>query len=117
MSTGDLARFGAEHLKGLRGEDGLLKAATIRRLHEGLPEHEGDPSFLYACGWGIESNPGIETFHGHNGSNGTMRSQLAIFPKSNLVVAAITNCGGEEEPSPGLQAALAIAMRYARQNH
>lgn len=112
MSTADLAAFGSAHLKGLRGQDGLLKAATVARLHRGIPEGEG--SFLYACGWGIESNPGIETFHGHNGSNGTFRAQLAIFPKANLVIAAIVNCGGEEEPSPGLEAVLAIAGRYAK---
>jgi CubicO group peptidase (beta-lactamase class C family) len=111
MSTADLAKFGAAHLKGLRGQDGLLKATTVARLHKGLPE--GDGSFLYACGWGIEANPGIETFHGHNGSNGTFRAQLAIFPKSNLVVAAIVNSGGESEPSPGLEAALAVAGRWA----
>ena len=114
MATSDLARFGAEHLKGLRGKNGLLKADTVRRLHRGLPEHPGDLSFLYGCGWGIESNPGIETFHGHNGSNGTMRAQLAIFPKANIVAVAITNCGGEEEPSPALQVVLAIANRYAK---
>jgi len=111
MSTADLAQFGAEHLKGLHGKDGLLKAATVSRLHRGLLEGEG--TFRYASGWGIESNPGIETFHGHNGSNGTFRAQLAIFPKANLVVAAIVNLGGEEEPSPGLEAVLAIARRFA----
>ena len=51
MSTSDLARFGQEHLKGLRGVDGLLKAATVKRLHQGLSERPGDQSFLYACGW------------------------------------------------------------------
>ncbi|MCW3052270.1 MAG: hypothetical protein JWN14_1440, partial [Chthonomonadales bacterium] len=86
-------------------------ASTVARLHRGLAEGEG--SFLYACGWGIESNPGIETFHGHNGSNGTFRAQLAIFPNANLVVAAIVNNGGEEEPSPGLEAVLALARRFA----
>jgi CubicO group peptidase (beta-lactamase class C family) len=112
MSTADLAAFGNEHLKGLRGKNGLLKAATVARLHRGLPE--GDGSLLYACGWGIEATPGVETFHGHNGSNGTFRAQLAIFPKANLIVAAMINCGGEQEPSPALQAVLAVASRYAK---
>jgi CubicO group peptidase (beta-lactamase class C family) len=112
MSVGDLTRFGAAHLKGLRGEDGLLKTATVRRLHEGLPERAGDQR-LYACGWGIENIPGVETMHTHNGSNGTFRAQLAIFPKTNLVVAAFINRGGESEPAPPLQAVLAVAKRYA----
>ena len=111
MSAGDLARFGAEHLKGLRGEDGLLKAATIRHLHQGIPEEPGGRQ--YACGWGIDNLPGIGIMHTHNGSNGTFRSQLSVFPEANLVVASFVNSGGEAEPSPPLQAVQAIAKRYA----
>lgn len=112
MSTADLCRFGQEHLKGLNGKDGILKADTVKRLHTGEKEPEGD--LVYACGWGIESFPGVETFHGHNGSNGTMRAQLCVFPKAGLVVTCIVNSGGEIGMSPGLQAALAIASRYAK---
>jgi CubicO group peptidase (beta-lactamase class C family) len=112
MSAGDLARFGEAHLKGLRGQDGLLKTATVLRLHQGIPEEQGGAR-QYACGWGIEAFPGIETMHTHNGSNGTFRAQISIFPEVGLVVAAFVNCGGESEPSPPLQAALAIAKRYA----
>ena len=43
-----------------------------------------------------------------------MRAQLAVFPTANVVVVAITNCGGEEEPSPGLQAVMQLAKRYAQ---
>ncbi len=112
MSVADLAKFGEAHLMGLRGKDGFLKAATIRRLHQGLLE-QAHSSRLYACGWGIDSLPGLEPFHGHNGSDGTMRAQIAIFPKSNIVVVGIVNRDGEDEPSPGLQAVLEIAGRFA----
>jgi CubicO group peptidase (beta-lactamase class C family) len=112
MSVGDLARFGEAHLQGLRGQDGLLKAATVQRLHQGIPEQDGGAR-QYACGWGIESFPGVEIMHTHNGSNGTFRAQLSLFPNAGLVVAAFVNCGGESEPSPPLQAALAVASRYA----
>ena len=37
MSAGDLARFGKSHLDGLQGHDGLLKAATVQRLHKAQP--------------------------------------------------------------------------------
>lgn len=112
LSVADVVTFGAAHLKGLRGEDGFLRAETVQRLHDG--QSEGGPGgMIYACGWGIHTPPGIETFHGHNGSNGTFRAELAIFPEANLVVAAIVNRGGESEPSPSLQAVLAIAGRYA----
>jgi len=112
MSVSDLAKFGQAHLNGLHGIDGLLRSATVKRLHQGLPEPPGGQR-LYACGWGIETLPGLEPFHGHNGSNGTMRAQLAVFPSYNLVVAAIVNRGGEEEPAAGLEAVMAIAKRYA----
>src|SRR5438045_2458321 len=36
MSAADLATFGKMHLDGLRGKDGLLKASTIKRLHQGV---------------------------------------------------------------------------------
>lgn len=130
-SADDLVKFGQMHLNGLRGEDGLLSAATVRRLHKGIPEDQvgsqvtdhgsqvaasgpEGPERLYACGWGIEQFPGVELMHTHNGSNGTMRSQLSIFPKSGVVVAAFVNCGGESDPSPPLQAAIAVGRRYAR---
>jgi CubicO group peptidase (beta-lactamase class C family) len=113
MSVGDLAKFGEAHLKGLKGSDGFLKAATVARLHKGVPEGPSGTR-QYACGWGIESLPGIEAFQGHNGSDGTTRTELAIFPNSNLVVAAATNLGGEDEPSPPMQAVQAIADKWGR---
>jgi CubicO group peptidase (beta-lactamase class C family) len=113
MSVGDLARFGEAHLQGLLGKDSrLLRASTVARLHLGIAEIPGGRQ--YACGWGIEDFPGIQTMQTHNGSNGTMRAQVAFFPKSGLVVASFVNAGGEAEPSPPLQAILAVAGRYAR---
>src|SRR5579871_1129767 len=110
MSVGDLATYGVAHLVGLRGQDGLLKAATIQRLHRGVPEvPNGRP---YACGWSSETVPSLQAFDGHNGSNGTMRSQIAIFPEANLVVVGIVNRGGESEPAPGFIAAMAVGQRY-----
>jgi CubicO group peptidase (beta-lactamase class C family) len=111
MSVGDLATYGEAHMKGLQGKDGFLKADTVARLHKGIPEVPGGRP--YACGWSAENIPTLEPFDGHNGSNGTMRSQLAIFPESGVVVAAIVNCGGESEPSPGFSAVMAIAKRFA----
>lgn len=108
MSLADLARFGQAHLDGLLGKDGLLKADIIKRLHQGVPE-DSPAGRKYACGWGIEQGGAMHT---HNGSNGTMRAQLAIFPALNLVVASFVNAGGESEPSPPLQAVLAVAKRY-----
>lgn len=69
----------------------------------------------FACGWGIEKFEGIETMHTHNGSNGAMRAPVAIFPKADLVVASFVTAGGESDPSPPLQAVLAVARKYAAQ--
>lgn len=111
MSMGDLVRFGRAHLSGLRGHDGLLTAKAIQVLHEGIPEGPGGQR--YACGWTVAPLPGTALRHGHNGSNGTFRAELAIFPEQELVIAAVVNRGGESDPSPPLQAVLAIARRFA----
>lgn len=111
MSLGDLATFANEHLKGLNGKDGLLKAATVARLHQGIDEPGGESK--YACGWGIKEFPKLGQMQGHNGSNGTFRAEMSIFPKMNLVVVSIMNRGGENDPSPTLRAVLAVATHYA----
>lgn len=38
VSLGDLIRFAESHIRGLQGQDGILKEATIQRLHQGVPE-------------------------------------------------------------------------------
>lgn len=115
MSVGDLAKFGAVHLAGLQGRDGYLKATTVARLHQSEPEADS-AGRGYACGWGVQNPSGLEPWHGHNGSNGTFRAELAVFPEANMVVVAIVNRGGESDPSPPLQALLAIAKRYAHRD-
>lgn len=110
MTIEDLTRFGEEHSKGLQGKDGLLKAETVKRLHAG--EKEGPGGMMYACGWGIQEFPEQSQSHGHNGSDGTMRAELLIFPRSGLVAAAIVTSGGEMAMTPSLEAALAIARRF-----
>lgn len=112
MSVDDLVRFGQAHMVGLRGRDGFLRAATVRKLHEALAEDENDDGG-YGCGWVVGALRGTAKRHGHNGSNGAFVAELAIFPERELVVAAIANRGYPTEPSPPLQAVLAIAQRYA----
>jgi len=100
MSTSDLAKYGQAHLDGLKGRPGLLRPETIGRLHKGEQEDpEGNRS--YGCGWGVVKERGLPEKHGHNGSDGTFRAELAIYPDLDLVVAAISNAGGESEPTPG----------------
>lgn len=112
MSVQDLLTYGKAHMAGLRGKDGFLSAATIRKLHEALPEDEGDMGG-YASGWVVGPLQGTALRHGHNGSNGTFVAELAIFPDQELVIASISNRGYPVEPSPALQAVLAVARKLA----
>lgn len=110
-SVFDLAKFGKAHMDGLAGRSTFLKKESFAELHRGELEDEGGP--LYACGWSIGPLSGSEIRHGHNGSNGSFVSELAFFPGQDLVVASVVNRGGEMDPSPPLQAVLALAKRYA----
>lgn len=112
MSVQDLITYGRAHLDGLRGKDGFLLAATIRKLHEALLEDEGDVGG-YASGWVVGPLQGTALRHGHNGSNGTFVAELAIYPDQELVIASISNRGYPVEPSPALQAVLAVARKLA----
>ncbi len=113
MSVADLAKFGAVHLKGLKGEDGFLKARTVKLMQEGISA-DGGPNFSYGAGFGVERDPGLPVRHGHNGSNGTFRAELGIYPALNLVVVAIVNAGGEQEPSPGLLFVRSVSRKLAK---
>lgn len=107
----DLAKFGKAHMDGLAGRSTYMKQETFAELHRGEAEDEGGPK--YACGWSIGPLSGSEVRHGHNGSNGSFISELAFFPGQDLVVASVVNRGGEMDPSPPMQAVLALAKRHA----
>lgn len=88
-SIEDLARFAAFHLRGLRGEDGVLKAETVQRLH--TPAVGGH----YMGGWVIRD---AEGWHGHEGTAGTFFAEMTLYPNSNLAVVAMANCGPAVAP-------------------
>jgi CubicO group peptidase (beta-lactamase class C family) len=113
MSLGDLAKFGDAHLQGLNGKDGLLKARTVQHLHMGNEQPAG-PNVNYACGWGLEKHDGLETMHGHNGSNGTMYAQIGIFPKARMVVVSMMNMGSMPKNAAPSNAVLVVAKQNAK---
>jgi len=80
-SVADLARFVALHLRGLQGRDGLLKAETIRFLHQ-VPGDEGS----YSLGW---AEAGPVAFH--FGSAGTFTAAINLFPSMGLGFAIVQN--------------------------
>lgn len=104
-SVEDLAKFGAWHLQGVRGEkNNVLKPGTIKRLHTPLPRPAGGER--YASGWVLDGDR-----HTHNGSDGTFNAEIALFPDKNLVVVGIVNMGFEKAPTPGEEAVSAVLQK------
>ena len=86
-SIEDFARFAAFHLQGLRGRDGLLKAATVRHLHT-LPK---DIDSDYACGWHVGKTDEGEAMHWHGGGSGIFVAHITLYPDTNLAIVMATN--------------------------
>ena len=102
----DLLKFAQFHLAGLRRTQTLVSAKNFAVLHD--PADKSPGAYKYACGWVIEDALTPDTFHGHNGSDGTFYAEIAIWPKRNLAAVSITNIGSKESPSPPLQAILSV---------
>jgi D-alanyl-D-alanine carboxypeptidase len=91
----DYAKFLQMHLRGLRGLDGIVKAATIKELHAAIPPI--DSGTKYGAGWGVGvTRDGFET-HGHAGSGGAYIAIAAIQPARDVAVAILTNIGGDKD--------------------
>jgi len=86
MTMSAYARFLQLHVRGLAGRDDVLRATTIRVLHE----PDGD----YALGWGVQRN-GARTVHFHEGSAGTFHVVTLLDPVRGIAVATVTNAGGD----------------------
>jgi D-alanyl-D-alanine carboxypeptidase len=84
MSVNDLARWGQEHLKGERGQDGIVRAATFKRLHQA----DGTPA--YAMGW-VNRVQGDSRIIWHNGSNTMWYAIVAFDPAADRGVVIVTN--------------------------
>ena len=97
MTIADLARWGQEHLRGERGADGLVKAATFQYLHRA--PGGGD----YALGWALRSIGGQRAIW-HNGSNTLWYAAVAFDPVADRGAALVTN------GSIGAQAAIEGAL-------
>lgn len=86
MTLTDLARWGQVHLRGERGQNGLVRADTFRHLHR--PQAGGD----YALGW-VSQQTSDRRVVWHNGSN-TMWYAIVLFdPAADRGVVLVTNGG------------------------
>ena len=88
MSITDLAIYARLHLDGLAGQDGLLRAETVRRLHETA----GDDAMGYACGWVVKRDEN-GNIHYHAGSAGTFYASVELFPAENRAIVTAMNVG------------------------
>jgi D-alanyl-D-alanine carboxypeptidase len=101
MSVRDFGTFVQAHLRGLRGEDGLLRAATVAFLHT--------PVGSYALGWGVSTSAG-ERWSSHNGSAGTFYAVMMVSHDRDAAVVVVTNVGGTK----AADGARALANRLAQ---
>ena len=82
----DYAKFLQFHLRGLAGQDGVLKAATVKFLHT--------PIDGVGLGWGIRDFEGAVSSV-HSGGAGTYYAVTVLQPSRDLGVAILVNSGGE----------------------
>ena len=109
MTIGDLMTFIRYHLEGRRGHAKLMSQENFNVLHRPGSTRVGEST--YSCGWVTSSGFTREPFEGHNGSDGTFRAEVAIWPNRNLAIVSITNAGVLREPAPTLQAVEAVYER------
>jgi CubicO group peptidase (beta-lactamase class C family) len=91
----DYGRFLQMHLRGLKGRDDVLKAATIHALHgRGT---QGGSAGTSALGWSVMPRPGVDLSHENVGSSGAYVAFATIQPSRDIAVAAFTNMGGGQD--------------------
>jgi CubicO group peptidase (beta-lactamase class C family) len=86
----DWSKFIADQMRGMRGQDGLLKAESYREIR--TPHFGGD----YALGWAVSDLKWANAeVLAHAGSN-TMNFALAwIVPLRDVAILVCTNIGGD----------------------
>lgn len=112
LTMQDFARFAAQHIAGERGVDGLVSAATFRRMHTQAPGTASGLGWLLAVrGWA----DGIALHH--EGSNQLWYANMWLAPNRDFGVLAVTN-GGQDRGFRSTEAAVeALIERFdAAQN-
>ena len=89
LNVNDWARFVQLHLKGLRGQNDLLRASTIQLLHQPV----GGAGSPYALGWYEANLDGVPTTY-HAGTVGTFFAVAVIQPTRNRGAVVVANALG-----------------------
>lgn len=105
-AIGDLARYAADHLNGLRGRPALLRPSVYRRLHSTL---DGSPAG-FTLGWGVRRDPRLGVVHFGSGSGGTFFVRIALAPDRDRAVVVASNSGGAASASSEVVEALLSAV-------
>lgn len=111
-SLRDYGRFLQLHLRGLRGQDDVLKAATIQELHRKVAPIS--PATGFVMGWSVMPRDGVES-HEHVGSYGASVAYATVQASRDVAVGAFTNLGGDQDLRNAVaRVALQIATRVYR---
>jgi CubicO group peptidase (beta-lactamase class C family) len=86
-SIGDLARYAADHLSGLRGRSALLPSAYYERLHRRRGES------VFTLGWGTTRDSRWGVTHFGAGSGGWFFVRIVIVPEHDAAVVMASNSG------------------------
>jgi CubicO group peptidase (beta-lactamase class C family) len=105
-TLGDWAKFVTDQLRGARGQSGLLRQGTYRRLH--TPPFGG----VSALRWSARESDGV-TVLGHTGSNGWNVAVVWIAPLRDLATLVVTNQGGEAANTAANEASTALRELHA----
>jgi CubicO group peptidase (beta-lactamase class C family) len=92
-SLPDYGRFLQLHLRGLRGRDDVLDAATIQELHTKVAPVNWALGFV--MGWVVTPRDGGAS-HEHTGSYGAYVATAMIQPSRDVAVGVFTNVGGDQ---------------------
>lgn len=85
----DLVRFGSALL-----QPGFLKESSLRLLFTSQKTNSGEDTG-YGIGWGIRKSKSGQRIFEHAGGSVGGSCQLILYPDSRVVVALVTNLGGE----------------------
>ena len=104
----DWGKFVTAHLRGEKGEPGILKPETFRRLH--APSFGGD----YAFGWMVANRPwaGNGPALNHAGSNNQNYAIVWMAPAKDFAVLVATNQGGGETFNACDEAEYAMILHF-----
>jgi len=108
-SIGDLLKFADFHLRGLKGDAKVLTADSYKLLHTAP---EGESPDEVACGWIVNPVFAHESCLYRGGAIGAFYADLTLWPDRDLAVVAVTNAGTMRQPSPTMQAVLAVRDKF-----